>query len=164
MNELVILTPDTFKIDAQQLCKRIEVIAAAVLHDTMEDAHIPVHEIASRFGQRVADLVNSETENKHKNLPASETWLVRKQETIDALQAEKDFAVKMAALGDKLSNLRAMYRDYQAIGDKLWERFNQRDPKMHGYYCRAIADATAELEQYPEWQEYNMLVEKVFSR
>ena len=140
----------------------LEVIAAAVLHDTLEDAHISVDEIAARFGERVAKLVNSETENKREDLPASETWLTRKQETVEHLRNEPDLAVKMVALGDKLSNIRAMYRDQLALGDQLWERFNQKDPNMHAWYYRAIAEATVELEKFPAWQEYTALVEKVF--
>lgn len=141
----------------------LEVIAAAVLHDTLEDAHKSVNEIAEKFGRRVADLVQSETENKREDLPASDTWLTRKQETIDHLRHDQDIAVKMVALGDKLSNIRAIYRDHLAIGDRLWERFNQHDPRMHAWYYRAIAEVTAELKNYPAWQEYNLLVEKVFS-
>ena len=140
-----------------------EVIAAAVLHDTVEDAHVSVDEIAARFCERVAKLVNSETENKREDQPASDTWLIRKQETIQRLSKEKDLAVKMVTLGDKLSNIRAMYRDHLAIGDKLWERFNQKDPNMHAWYYRAVADVTIELSQYPAWQEYWALVEKVFA-
>ena len=51
----------------------LEIIAAAVLHDTLEDAHISMYEIADKFGERVADLVKSETENKREDLPASDT-------------------------------------------------------------------------------------------
>lgn len=141
----------------------LEIIAAAVLHDIVEDAHVSVDEIAARFCERVAKLVNSETENKREDQPASDTWLIRKQETIQRLSKEKDLAVKMVTLGDKLSNIRAMYRDHLAIGDKLWERFNQKDPNMHAWYYRAVADVTIELSQYPAWQEYWALVEKVFA-
>ncbi len=141
----------------------LEIIAAAVLHDTLEDAHISLDEIAAKFGQRVANLVQSETENKREDLPAADTWLIRKQETIQHLSNEKDLAIKMVTIGDKLSNIRAMYRDHLVIGDQLWERFNQKDPHMHAWYYRAIADATNELKHHPAWQEYNLLVEKVFS-
>lgn len=140
-----------------------DIIIAAVLHDTMEDTGISFDEIAANFGQRVARLVQSETEDKRENLPASETWLTRKQETINRLKAEEDIAVKMLALSDKLSNIRAIYRDHLFLGNKLWERFNQKDPEMHAWYYRTIADATAELQKFPAWQEYKMLVEKVFS-
>ena len=36
-------------------------IAAAALHDVMEDADIPMEEIEKRFGKRVRELVESET-------------------------------------------------------------------------------------------------------
>jgi myo-inositol-1(or 4)-monophosphatase len=68
----------------------------------------------------------------------------------------------MIALGDKLSNVRAIYRDYQALGDKLWDRFNQKDKSEHGWYYRSIADATKELSKYPAWQEYERLVSILF--
>lgn len=142
----------------------LEIIAAAVLHDTVEDAHKSVDEIAKKFGQRVAELVSSESENKREDLPAADTWLIRKQETINALKTEQDIAVKMVALGDKLSNIRAIYRDQLTLGDQLWERFNQPDPKMHAWYYCAISEATIELEHFPAWQEYRVLVEKVFSQ
>ena len=141
----------------------LEVIAAVVLHDTVEDALIPLDEISAKFGARVAGLVKSETENKREDLPASDTWLIRKQETIHHLSNEMDLAVKMVTLGDKLSNIRAMYRDHLQLGDQLWERFNQHDPKMHAWYYRAVADVTIELSHYPAWQEYWALVEKVFA-
>ena len=141
----------------------LEIIAAAVLHDTVEDTPVSLAEFADKFGHRVADIVNSETENKRQGQSASETWLIRKQETIEHLSKESDLDVKMVALGDKLSNIRAIYRNHLEMGDEVWARFNQHDPNLHGWYYRAIAEVTRELQQYPAWQEYNTLVEKVFS-
>ncbi|MBO5837108.1 MAG: bifunctional (p)ppGpp synthetase/guanosine-3',5'-bis(diphosphate) 3'-pyrophosphohydrolase, partial [Oscillospiraceae bacterium] len=39
-------------------------IAAAALHDVVEDAGITIDEIEERFGKRVRELVASETEDK----------------------------------------------------------------------------------------------------
>lgn len=47
----------------------LEVIAAAVLHDTMEDANVSLAEITSKFGPRVAGLVQAETEINGKIFP-----------------------------------------------------------------------------------------------
>jgi hypothetical protein len=30
-----------------------------------------------------------------------------------------------------------MYRDQETIGDKLWERFNQKDKYQHGLYYQS---------------------------
>ena len=139
-----------------------EVIAAAVLHDVLEDTPTTVYQLIEEFGQRVTSLVDAVSENKREDITATETWKLRKQETIVELKNEKFLAVKMIALGDKLSNVRAMYRDYQAIGDELWDRFNQKDKSEHGWYYRSIADATKELSNYPAWKEYAQLVSLVF--
>lgn len=139
-----------------------EVIAAAVLHDVLEDTPVTVNQLTEEFGQRVTAFVSAESENKREEIPAAETWKLRKQETIDALYNEKHLTIKMIALGDKLSNVRAIYRDYQALGDKLWDRFNQKDKSEHGWYYRSIASATKELSKYPAWQEYERLVSILF--
>jgi len=139
-----------------------EVIAAAALHDVVEDTPTTLEEIRGRFGGRVAALVAAESENKRRDLPAGETWKLRKQETVDALRAESDPDIKIIALADKLSNIRAMVRDERRAGAAFWERFNQKDKAQHGWYYRSVAEATAELSDFPAWQEYMRLVEEVF--
>ena len=44
-------------------------IAAAVLHDVVEDAGVSIEEVGEKFGARVRELVGSETENKREELP-----------------------------------------------------------------------------------------------
>ncbi len=41
-----------------------EILAAAVLHDTVEDTSVTAQDILDNFGERVAELVAHETENK----------------------------------------------------------------------------------------------------
>lgn len=89
--------------------------------------------------------------------------MIRKKETIAALQVEKDLAVKMLVVADKLSNIRAMYRDHLSLGADFWRRFNQKDPTMHAWYYRTIVKETVDLKEYPAWQECNTLVKKVFT-
>ena len=71
------------------------VIAAAVLHDVVEDAGIAMDEIEQRFGTRVRQLVESETENKREDLPPEDTWRVRKEESLRVLANTEDPAVRM---------------------------------------------------------------------
>lgn len=139
-----------------------ELIAAAMLHDVVEDTEITLAEIQEYFGERVAFYVSGESEDKRRDLPPESTWVIRKQETIDFLRNEADTGAKMLALADKLSNIRSIARDVEHIGDKLWERFNQKDKAMHGWMYREIADALKELQDFPAWKEYDQLVQKVF--
>lgn len=69
---------------------------------------------------------------------------------------------KMITLGDKLSNIRAIYRDYCAVGNRVWERFNQKDKNEHAWYYRGIAERLGELSDTFAYQEYVELVGKVF--
>lgn len=139
-----------------------ELIAAAVLHDVVEDTEVTIQEISDGFGERVASYVSGESENKRRELPPENTWLLRKEETITFLKERADRNAKILALADKLSNLRSIARDVDRIGDQLWERFHQKDKAMHGWMYRQIAEAVRELEAYPAWKEYDRLIRKVF--
>ena len=139
-----------------------EVIAAAVLHDTVEDTPTTKEQLIVAFGSTVADLVALESENKREDRPAQDTWSVRKQETIDHLSQCADIRVKVIAFADKLANLRAINRDYMISGDRVWERFNQTDPKKHGWYYKSIFDACPELQGTAAYREYELLLEKNF--
>lgn len=138
-----------------------EILAAAVLHDVMEDCGVTEEELAARFGARVAYLVCCETQ-VHGGDPR-ETWVCRKRSTIERL-AQGDRAARIIALGDKLSNMRAIRRDYDRDGDTLFFRFNQHDKRKHAWYYRScMALLEEELGQTDAWRELRMHVEHVFS-
>lgn len=139
-----------------------ETLAAAVLHDTVEDAGVTLEEIAEKFGKRVALLVMTETENKREELPPEQTWQLRKEETLIMLSHTKDLSVKMMWLGDKLSNMRSFCRQYRKEGNDLWQGFNQKDPAMQAWYYRTIAKCLEDLQEYDAYQEYVNLVNTVF--
>ena len=140
-----------------------EVLAAAVLHDVIEDAGVTEAELREVFGSRGAELVCVESENKRADMPAGDTWRIRKQETLDALLEEDRRDVKILVLADKLSNIRSIHRDYRALDAALWERFNMKDKDQIGWYYRSIAGALeSELGETPAWQEYRELVEETF--
>lgn len=139
-----------------------DMIAAAVLHDVVEDTDATVEEIRFFFNNRIADLVEAESEDKRKDLPPQETWMVRKMETLEFLRNKADRDAKILALADKLSNIRAIHRDQNTIGDRLWERFNEKDKKKHGWMYRRVAEALSELSDTFAWQEYDELVRKTF--
>ena len=139
-----------------------DMIAAAVLHDVVEDTDATVEEISFFFNERIARLVEAESENKRKDLPPQETWMVRKMETLEFLRTKADREAKILALADKLSNMRAIHRDQNTVGDKLWERFNEKDKSKHGWMYRQVANALSELSDTFARQEYDELVRKTF--
>ena len=138
-----------------------EVIAAALLHDVLEDTSVTEEELQREFGERVTRMVKAESENKREGLPAESTWRLRKEESIAHLQSAP-VEMKMIALGDKLSNMRSMQRDHAALGEALWQRFNQKDKAQHGWYYRSMCGALSELSHTHAWQELDRLVTEVF--
>ena len=140
------------------------VIAAAVLHDVVEDADITIEEIEERFGSRVRELVGSETENKRTDRPPEETWILRKEESLEVLKNAEDIAILMVWLGDKLANMRAIYREWKNTGDAMWQRFNQKDVNAQAWYYRSIAKLTSRLCDTSAWIEYSTLTEIVFGK
>jgi myo-inositol-1(or 4)-monophosphatase len=132
-----------------------EVIAAALLHDVVEDAGVTEEELRQRFGKRVAGLVMDASEDKSKS------WQERKGATLRFLEtASRD--ARIVALGDKLSNLRCTARDYMLLGEEIWNRFNEKDKKKHALYYWGIADVCEELREHPYYKEYVMLCRSVF--
>lgn len=140
-----------------------KVLTAAVLHDVVEDTPFSLEDIRARFGQEVATYVAAESENKREGQSPENSWKIRKQETLDDLKSACP-QVKMITLGDKLSNIRAIARDYDQIGEDLWQRFNQKDKAQHAWYYQSICRLLApDLEAYPAYQEFKGLVDRVFA-
>ena len=89
-----------------------ELLAAAALHDVVEDTDVSVDQIRAEFGPRIASIVASESDSIDPGVSLEDSWMARKQAAIRRLQGASR-EVKMVALGDKLSNLRAIARDYE---------------------------------------------------
>ena len=139
-------------------------IAAAALHDVVEDAGVTIEEIEARFGARVRALVASETEDKRADLPPADTWRIRKEESLAVLESTDDIGVLMVWLGDKLANMRAIYRDFKVEGDAMWQRFNQKDAKEQAWYYKSIVALTERVSDTSAWLEYKTLTELVVGK
>lgn len=140
----------------------LEILAAAVLHDTVEDTEVTAQDILDNFGERVAELVAHETEDKRPEMPASDSWKIRKEESLAVLK-DSSLDTKMLWLGDKLSNMRSLARDYDKIGEAVFDRFNEKNPKEQHWYHATILDYISELSDYPAYQEYQRLFNHVFN-
>ncbi len=139
-----------------------ELLAAAALHDTVEDTDITLDVLRAEFGERVAKLVADESDVFIEGASEEESWHQRKQAAIERL-ARAPHDAKIVALGDKLSNMRAIARDYAAQGDALWNIFHAKDPKDHEWHYRGLADALRELQDTPAFQEFEQLINQVFA-
>ena len=117
-----------------------EVIAAAILHDTLEDCkEVTFSTLCQEFGERVAEIVKAESEEK------GGSWNERKANTVKRLKEEQASDMKLVALGDK-----------------LWERFNMKDKRQQAWYYRGLCDSLKDMENFPEYWEFCELIAYVF--
>lgn len=152
-----ILHPMEVGVIVATLTSDEEIISAAILHDTVEDCpHVTVDDIRREFGDRIASMVDCESEDKSKS------WLERKAHTIMYLKHEASMEVRFIAMGDKLANIRSLVRDYEKVGEELWNRFNMKDPKMQRWYYRSMIDSLSCLKGCDAYEEYVTLVNRLF--
>ena len=140
-----------------------ELLAAAVLHDVVEDTPITVDDLRAEFGDRIATLVEQESDKFVEGVSEADSWHDRKQAAINRLAAASRDA-KMVALGDKLSNMRAIWRDWMEKGDDIWNIFHVTDRSEHEWHYRGLADSLRELDDTVAFKEFEHLINKVFGK
>lgn len=140
-----------------------QLLAAAALHDVLEDTDVTYDELRAEFGERIASLVAAESDERVDGVSEQDSWRARKQAAIDRL-ARADRDGKTVALGDKLSNMRAIDRDYRAMGDKLWDLFHAPGGKAdHEWHYRGLAASLSELAGTAAYEEFLNRIENVFA-
>ena len=138
-----------------------ELLAAAALHDTVEDTDVTLEQIRAEFGDRIASLVAAESDIEVTGVSEEESWRTRKQAAIDRIASVSRDA-KMVALGDKLSNMRAIARDYAVQGDALWNLFRVKERKAHEWHYRGLAESLHDLQETVAYKEFEQLINQVF--
>ena len=99
-----ILHPLEAGIIVSQMKYDEDLICAAILHDVVEETYLSYESIEEMFNGRVSSLVKAQSEDKTKS------WHERKAHTVEFLKSTADKDIKIVALGDKLSNIRALHR------------------------------------------------------
>lgn len=146
---------------ATELTQDVEVLQAAILHDTVEDTWVTFSDLEKEFGDRVARLVEAETENKRRNMPASQTWEIRKRETIEHLK-NASWDAKVIVLADKTANLESIAREQRYRGVEIWDKFNQPDKAKQEWYFRAVREQLAEFSDTSVIKVYDNYLEILF--
>ena len=132
------------------------VIAAGILHDTVEDTDTTYETLVENFGEHIANLVRAASEHD-KSLP----WQVRKQHTIDTL---KDLSIEeiQVITADKLHNLQSINEDFETIGEKVWERFNHGMKDQHWYYASIVKELAPRKKEFKLIRELELEVIHLF--
>ncbi|HLC81537.1 MAG TPA: HD domain-containing protein [Candidatus Nanoarchaeia archaeon] len=110
-----------------------QIVAAGILHDTLEDTSAKYEDLVNNFGPVVADLVIGTSEPDKKD-----TWENRKLHTINWLKTAP-INVLLIAAADKLSNFQTTKDDLSRYGDVIWKKFN-RGKEQQRWYMQSLAE------------------------
>ncbi|MCR5431067.1 MAG: HD domain-containing protein [Lachnospiraceae bacterium] len=141
-----------------------ELLAAAVLHDVVEDTPATLDDISEEFGHRVAEIVDVLTDRfspLNVGLSPAESWRLRKQDSLARIAAASR-EIKIVVLGDKLSNMRSIARDAVKRDERLWSTFKAGSREAIGWYYLSLAEALKELSDLAPWQEFDALTKATF--
>ena len=124
-----------------------EMLAAAILHDVVEDTDVTLEQIRDEFGDRVATLVQHETAPDDENL----TWREKKSIQVEQLAAAP------------IDSMQGIALDYRQVGDAVWSRFHAPNgkPDVEWYY-RSLAKALSELSELAAYQGFVKLLGETF--
>jgi (p)ppGpp synthase/HD superfamily hydrolase len=135
----------------------------ALLHDAAEDGggEARLAEIRARFGDEVAEIVlgcsDSLAEHPDEKLP----WRARKEAYLGHLHGASP-AVCLVSAADKIHNVRAIMRDYTALGDEVWDRFQGRREGTLWYYGE-VAHTLALRYRTPITRDLQVLVDELLA-
>ncbi|MFM9966225.1 MAG: HD domain-containing protein [Planctomycetaceae bacterium] len=138
-----------------------EILAAALLHDVVEDTDCSLADLAAQFPPKVIELVAALSERKRDDSGQKRSWQDRKIEHLEHIKAAS-WEARAITLADKLHNLGTMVFDLETDPD-LWSHFNAPRDRLCWYYREMIAAAFQEDARLAVLaRECSMLVEQLF--
>lgn len=120
-----------------------EVIAAGILHDTVEDTEITLDYIRQEFNDKVADLVEAVSEPEREA-----SWEDRKKHTIQFLKTAP-LEVRLISCADKLHNISSIFYDKEKLGNDVWNRFKRGKQEQEWYY-KGLVESLCNHDDIPQ--------------
>lgn len=116
------------------LCDEEDVHIAALLHDVIEDqsARYSFEQMEAEFGAQVVGIVKAVTKDA-----SIRGWWKRNKAYLAELEQAPKQAV-LVALADKTHNLSTILRDFDQVGDELWQRFANGAQGVRWWYLNNL--------------------------
>lgn len=131
------------------------VIAAALVHDVLEDTDFSPESLRAQLGEEVYALVAPVTHDD------SLSWEEKKKKYIEEVRTAPEGS-KAIATADKIHNAESFLFAYDIQGAALWEYFNAgRDKKI--WFEEAMLKMLQETWHHPLVDEYAILVDRMKS-
>lgn len=117
------------------------ILAAAVLHDVVEDTPLTFADLEPAFSEEILQYVREMTEEKESQDGGKRSWHDRKRDHIEVMQ-QASLGARAIELADKLHNLEAMLFDLQTEDRaEFWGHFGASPAEIVQYYQSMIAAA-----------------------
>jgi len=133
----------------------VQVIAAGILHDTVEDTEMSLADLRETVGHTVAQIVEGASE-PDKTL----SWEERKAHTIEHLRMAP-LEVRLVSAADKLHNLQTISLDYETLGEGVWQRFNRGKAQQAWYYGSLVKSLCRRPDNGPYESLFESLKDQV---
>jgi len=141
-----------------------EVLAAAALHDYLEDVPDPDgrRRIVDAAGPEVLELVLAVTEDKRPGLDGNATWKARKSEQLDRIESMPGEAVLIKG-ADTLHNLITLVVDLEGTDDPcdVWDRFNAPREEQLWYFTGTLEALRKRLGDHPLTMELAQVIRRL---
>ena len=124
-----------------------DVVAAALLHDTLEDTATTREEITNAFNERVALLVEAVSEPKGENGKKFE-WKERKTGYLKNLETAPDDAL-LISIADKVDNIESKIEAFGREGEELLRCWKQPCEEYFWYHHEVLRLALERMPEHP---------------
>lgn len=128
------------------------VIAAALVHDVLEETDYSPEQLKAELGEKVFEIVRDVTNDK------SLSWEEKKKKYVESVRNGSEGA-KAIAVADKIHNLESLLIAHAEQGPKLWKKFN-RGKEQKLWFENEVLKMLKETWQHPLIEEYEQLLDQ----
>jgi len=129
-----------------------ETVAAALVHDVLEDTDFPEKELEKQLGNKILKIVKSVTNDE------TLVWEEKKKKYIETVR-KGSIESKAVAVADKIHNLESLLAAYEQQGPKIWQKFN-RGKEQKVWFEKEMLKMLKETWQHPLIDEYEAFLKK----
>lgn len=130
-----------------------EIVAAALVHDVLEDTDVSEEALVRELGEDVVRIVRAVTNDD------ALSWKEKKQKYIETVRAGGEGALAVAT-ADKIHNAESLLAAHDAHGEALWAQFNaSKEDKL--WFEEAMLAMLREVWDHPLVAEYEAQVARM---
>jgi (p)ppGpp synthase/HD superfamily hydrolase len=130
-----------------------EIIAAALVHDVLEDTEFSAEQLHHELGDKVFDIVRAVTNDD------TLSWEDKKMKYVETVRSGPEGA-KAVVIADKIHNAESLIAAYQIQGPIVWKNFNRGKAKKM-WFEYAVLKMLQETWSHPMISEYERLIKEM---